>query len=574
MSKERVATGRSSRPSASKTAGQVTDMFSRTPGQPLDAATLTYFESRMGFDFSRVRIYADPHAQSAAESVDAEAFTAGSRIAFAPGRYSPGTPAGRLLLAHELTHVMQGRGGGAGRASRVSEPHDAAEREADRAAQRVLSGGPMLVLRETADALHLHRKKPAALPPIDQMGSAYDPKKSDPDVSGYIHFSTLETDLDEQDLQVIEAVVAEATTLAVFNEIDFFIDGFADSRPVAGDPKGNQTLALNRAVTTKTAMEEEVSRLPPGLPKKALERSMKTTRTPAETDLPATYEYQRRAEIRIFIKPTLEKQKLISWDPNTPELITVIGPGVTPRRLAVELYGDGALADKFWFSNWDETTHGKLTYDTMLPVSLRARLEYEHLRPRKKSLYDRTVTVKPRSSWGARPAITDDPKRDYTPYTGKLEDILDSIAVHHSGNSNMHTMKEVQDHHLDEKEAADINYHYGIDLLGNVYAGRPINVKGAHVAGANTGKIGIVLLADLDPGSFDLNDDDLTADMESSLLRLIHNLRGRYPNIKFLGGHLEFAAAQGDDRTCPGALTMAKMNGWRSSTELVKPPMK
>ena len=37
----------------------------------------------------------------------AEAYTVGSRIAFAPGRFRPNTAAGTRLMAHELTHVVQ-----------------------------------------------------------------------------------------------------------------------------------------------------------------------------------------------------------------------------------------------------------------------------------------------------------------------------------------------------------------------------------------------------------------------------------------------------------------------------------
>jgi N-acetylmuramoyl-L-alanine amidase len=185
------------------------------------------------------------------------------------------------------------------------------------------------------------------------------------------------------------------------------------------------------------------------------------------------------------------------------------------------------------------------------------------------------VDIISRSKWKARDPILNDSSRSYERYTGKLEDILYGIVVHHSGNSNLHTMKEVQDLHIDKKGAADIRYHYGIDLQGRIFEGRPIDVKGAHVDGANTGKIGIVLLADLDEQWInfdefwiDFNDDDLTPQMESALLKLIGHLNSQYPKIEFLGGHRECAL---DHRSCPGNLPMAKMDGWRSSTGLKKP---
>ncbi len=79
----------------------------RSPGAPLDSGTRGFMERRFGHDFSRVRIHSDNEAAESARSIDALAYTAGHKIVFATGQYSPSTPAGRHLLAHELTHVVQ-----------------------------------------------------------------------------------------------------------------------------------------------------------------------------------------------------------------------------------------------------------------------------------------------------------------------------------------------------------------------------------------------------------------------------------------------------------------------------------
>jgi hypothetical protein len=62
-----------------------------------------------GPDFGAVRIHDGADAAAAARSLSASAYTVGHDIVFAAGRYQPGTPAGRALLAHELTHVVQQR---------------------------------------------------------------------------------------------------------------------------------------------------------------------------------------------------------------------------------------------------------------------------------------------------------------------------------------------------------------------------------------------------------------------------------------------------------------------------------
>src|SRR5512146_1332002 len=79
----------------------------RSPGQPLGPAERAYMEPRFGQDFSQVRVHTDEKAAASALSVNALAYTVGREIVFAAGQYLPATAAGRRLLAHELTHVVQ-----------------------------------------------------------------------------------------------------------------------------------------------------------------------------------------------------------------------------------------------------------------------------------------------------------------------------------------------------------------------------------------------------------------------------------------------------------------------------------
>ena len=79
----------------------------RSPARSLDPQTRAFMEPHFGHDFSRVRIHADPGASRAADAVQAQAFTVGSDIVFGRGKFEPSTPAGRKLVTHELTHVVQ-----------------------------------------------------------------------------------------------------------------------------------------------------------------------------------------------------------------------------------------------------------------------------------------------------------------------------------------------------------------------------------------------------------------------------------------------------------------------------------
>ncbi|HEY0738614.1 MAG TPA: DUF4157 domain-containing protein, partial [Herpetosiphonaceae bacterium] len=87
----------------------------RSGGQPLDPATRAFMEPRFGHDFSQVRVHTDALAASAASSISAQAFTVDNQIVFGAGQYTPVSSAGKSLLAHELTHVVQ-QSGKSGRA--------------------------------------------------------------------------------------------------------------------------------------------------------------------------------------------------------------------------------------------------------------------------------------------------------------------------------------------------------------------------------------------------------------------------------------------------------------------------
>ncbi|MFQ6027318.1 MAG: DUF4157 domain-containing protein [Dehalococcoidia bacterium] len=67
----------------------------------------SFFESRFGYDFSKVSVHTNSGAAESARAVNAQAFVVGREIVFGPGRYTTETAAGKKLLAHELAHVVQ-----------------------------------------------------------------------------------------------------------------------------------------------------------------------------------------------------------------------------------------------------------------------------------------------------------------------------------------------------------------------------------------------------------------------------------------------------------------------------------
>jgi hypothetical protein len=106
--REEIPVQRKAQPSAEVFAGSTeVESVVRSSGHSLDSQTRRYMESRIGFDFSKVKVHADTRAAVSAQALGAHAYTVGNNVVFNAGRYAPQSTEGRRLLAHELTHVVQ-----------------------------------------------------------------------------------------------------------------------------------------------------------------------------------------------------------------------------------------------------------------------------------------------------------------------------------------------------------------------------------------------------------------------------------------------------------------------------------
>ncbi|QNF34705.1 DUF4157 domain-containing protein [Adhaeribacter swui] len=76
-------------------------------GNALSPVTLKFFAHRMGFDFSPVRVHTNLEAEQSARELNAKAYAVDHHLVFNQGQYNPDSVAGKKLLAHELTHVVQ-----------------------------------------------------------------------------------------------------------------------------------------------------------------------------------------------------------------------------------------------------------------------------------------------------------------------------------------------------------------------------------------------------------------------------------------------------------------------------------
>ena len=113
------------------------------------------------------------------------------------------------------------------------------------------------------------------------------------------------------------------------------------------------------------------------------------------------------------------------------------------------------------------------------------------------------------------------------------------IILHHSEVSSPHTAADI--HHWHQNKGwAGIGYHYFIAKDGEVYAGRPRHMVGAHTYGHNHESIGVCFEGDF-------NKEQLNEKQETVAVKLLSLLSIAYPDAQ-LCLHSDFNSI----KQCPG----------------------
>ncbi|MEU0519436.1 DUF4157 domain-containing protein [Streptosporangium sp. NPDC006007] len=158
-------------------------------GEQLDPVTRTAMEERFGQDLSEVRVHSDGPAARSARELGARAYTVGEQIVFGPGRFAPHTPDGRHLLAHELAHVIQQRGG--------AGPHPTRHAGLEAAAHAAAQGtGPAVVRGSAAVGLAM----------AEETGGPASPE----DVAAYARLREFQDAADLRASELMEGVVRKS----------------------------------------------------------------------------------------------------------------------------------------------------------------------------------------------------------------------------------------------------------------------------------------------------------------------------------------------------------------------------
>lgn len=221
--------------------------------QNLDAGTRSQMESAFGEDFGDVRVHAGGPAGEAAERMGARAFTRGRDIYFNEGEYNPSTREGKELLAHELAHVAQQRGGARGaQADTVGAAGDAYETEAQEAAAAV-TGGARHRVRGRAGAPAIQReekqKQPSA-PAIKTHPEAITPDKGSGTIDAGGRFSVAYA------YTIVNKAQSVPLTLAVPEGV------VVTATPVSNTPAGEYTMQNTGGTNARAVVISATNQMP------------------------------------------------------------------------------------------------------------------------------------------------------------------------------------------------------------------------------------------------------------------------------------------------------------------------
>lgn len=157
------------------------ESHARGGAQPLDAGVRSQMESAFGESFGDVRVHTGKQDGEVVGELGARAFTRGRDIYFRESEYNPSTREGQELLAHELAHVVQQRGGSSARGASVGLVGDTFEQEADEVAASVMRGERAHVEQRAATPDFQRQQKPPQ--PEPQTINAHVPLMLEPNAT-------------------------------------------------------------------------------------------------------------------------------------------------------------------------------------------------------------------------------------------------------------------------------------------------------------------------------------------------------------------------------------------------------
>ncbi len=134
---------------------------------------------------------------------------------------------------------------------------------------------------------------------------------------------------------------------------------------------------------------------------------------------------------------------------------------------------------------------------------------------------------------------------------------IDGIIVHCSATPEGRevSVDDIRGWHR-QRGFNDIGYHWVVGLDGEIHAGRPERLKGAHCLNHNEGTLGICYVGGVSANDVLEARDTRTAEQKAALRDLIATKIAEYPAIVDVSGHREYA-----NKACPCFAARAEYAG-------------
>ena len=162
-----------------------------------------------------------------------------------------------------------------------------------------------------------------------------------------------------------------------------------------------------------------------------------------------------------------------------------------------------------------------------------------------------------RESWGARRTRCSSRNASKT-----------RMAIHHTvtGSSNPERqVRGIQRYHMDSRGWCDVGYHFLVGIDGTIYEGRPLELRGAHVGGQNTGNIGISFVGCFNSSGCSrlgpTRPSDASIQAAGQLVGALSRIYGISINTTRVKGHRDHSGAS---TSCPGSYLYSRLDEIRS----------
>lgn len=270
-----------------------------------------------------------------------------------------------------------------------------------------------------------------------------------------------------------------------------------------------------------------------------------------------------------------ENEDWTTASPGAQDLSTVASADVVSRGREAKTAETLGTVQVFWdesrFAQWENGDYTLSTQDGSTQIPVRGRLSWSALSPQRGSGY----------SWEFHELEAGDIPPGHGYYTVALPLLQNRklqgaapwlLTLHHASEPQATWSGDefplgIQDKHQNDKDYADVGYHFLIDQDGTVYEGRPLAIKGAQVEYFNSYMVGVLWEGQFELTGYESCDGSPRSAQVTAAIEIMTILSERLQTTD-IAGHKDRDAAAGikeENSVCPGLGAYAAVDEIRSA---------